>query len=130
MERLQQRIKSAEKPLSAFSELVDVKEPTTVERDALIQRFKFSSEICFKTAKQFLYDKKGIDAASPKGVIRSLRENSILNEEEAIKGIRMVDDRNLTVHTYNEEVALKIQASLKDYYLLLLTIIERMKASI
>ncbi|KIL43429.1 hypothetical protein KP77_31350 [Jeotgalibacillus alimentarius] len=28
----------------------------------------------------------------------------------------MVNDRNLTVHTYNEEVATKIQSNLEVYY--------------
>ncbi|UFU00203.1 nucleotidyltransferase substrate binding protein [Radiobacillus kanasensis] len=128
MERLQQRINSAEKALSSFAELVDLKEPSSVERDALIKRFKFSFEACWKAAKQYLYDIEGIDVASPKGVMRSLRENSILNEDEAIKGIGMVDDRNLTVHAYNKEVAVKIQANLKEYYQLLVSIIERMKS--
>lgn len=95
MERLLERINSAEKALSSFAEHVDLKEPSSVERDAIIQRFKFSFEACWKAAKQYLYDIEGINVASSKGVMRSLRENSILDEDEAVKGIGMVDDRNL-----------------------------------
>jgi nucleotidyltransferase substrate binding protein (TIGR01987 family) len=130
MERLLQRINSAEKALASFSELVVLKKPNSVERDATIQRFEFSFEACWKAAKQYLFDVEGVDVASPKGVIRSLRENNILTEEEAIKGIQMVNDRNLTVHTYNEEVALKIHSSLNVYYELLDSIVEQMKSRI
>ncbi|MBM7570115.1 HI0074 family nucleotidyltransferase substrate-binding subunit [Aquibacillus albus] len=130
MERLQLRINSAEKALASFHELVILTNPNQVERDASIQRFEFSFEACWKAAKQYLYDIEGIDVASPKGVIRSLRENNILTEEEAIQGIQMVNDRNLTVHTYNEEVAIKIHSNLKQYKELLVSIIERMKTKV
>ncbi|MCT2534664.1 nucleotidyltransferase substrate binding protein [Aquibacillus koreensis] len=130
MERLKQRISSAENALASFHELVVLENPNQVERDASIQRFEFSFEACWKAAKQYLYDIEGVDTASPKGVIRNLRENNILSEEETIKGIQMVNDRNLNVHTYNEEVAIKIHAGLKQYYELLVTMIERMKKRI
>ncbi|WP_206659646.1 hypothetical protein [Halobacillus litoralis] len=31
-----------------------------------------------------------------------------MEDEEAVLALEMVNDRNLTVHTYNEEVAIKI----------------------
>ncbi|MDC3418565.1 nucleotidyltransferase substrate binding protein [Aquibacillus salsiterrae] len=66
MERLQQRIISAEKALRSFHELVIIEGPSSVERDASIQRFEFSFEACWKAAKQYLYDLEGIDVASPR----------------------------------------------------------------
>ncbi|MGD7043145.1 nucleotidyltransferase substrate binding protein [Jeotgalibacillus proteolyticus] len=56
---------------------------------------------------------------SPKGVIRSCREVNLLQEDETTLGLKMVNDRNLTVHTYNEEVAMLIQSNLTTYYHLL-----------
>ncbi|MDQ0253418.1 nucleotidyltransferase substrate binding protein (TIGR01987 family) [Evansella vedderi] len=98
-----------------------------MEKDATIQRFEFTFEASWKAAKQYLYDVEGIDIGSPKGVIRSCREVHLLNEEEVILGLNMVNDRNLTVHTYNEEVAVKIHANLKSYYNLLNTWVQRMR---
>jgi uncharacterized protein YutE (UPF0331/DUF86 family) len=40
---------------------------------------------------------------------------NILSEEEARLGIAMADDRNLTVHTYNEELAEQIYSRLANY---------------
>ncbi|MDR9794077.1 HI0074 family nucleotidyltransferase substrate-binding subunit [Aeribacillus sp. FSL K6-2848] len=119
MERLKERIQLALKALRAFQEVLLLENPTEVERDAAIQRFVFSFEACWKAVKQFLYDKEGIDVGSPKGVIRSSREIGILSDEETIIALKMVDDRNLTVHTYNEELAVEIFGNLHKYYQLL-----------
>lgn len=127
MERLYDRIASAEKALKAFEELIVLGQPNAVERDATIQRFKSTFEITWKTAKQYLYDVEGIEVASPKGVIRSCREVNLFNDEETILALNMVNDRNLTIHTYNEEVVVKIHSNLKDYYLLLKNWIGRIK---
>lgn len=127
MERLTQRINSAERALDSLNQLVIIEKPNEIERDAAIQRFEFSFEACWKAAKQFLYDIEGMDIASPKGVIRSLREVNLLSEEDTILGLNMVNDRNLTVHTYNEEVAVKIHSNIKKYYVLLRQIIESIK---
>lgn len=81
MERLQERIQSATKALKTLEELVKIKKPTTIERDAAIQRFEYSFEVCWKAGKQFLFDVEGIDLGSPKGVIRSLRTVGILSKK-------------------------------------------------
>ncbi|WP_181351246.1 nucleotidyltransferase substrate binding protein [Thalassobacillus sp. CUG 92003] len=52
-----------------------------VERDAAIQRFKFSFEASWKAAKEYLYDIEGVDAGSPKSVIRSCKEVHLLEDE-------------------------------------------------
>ncbi|WP_318618018.1 HI0074 family nucleotidyltransferase substrate-binding subunit [Sporosarcina sp. YIM B06819] len=127
MERLQERIVSAKKALASLQKLVVIEQPNDVERDALIQRFEFTFEASWKAAKQYLYDIEGIDIGSPKGVIRGCREITLFDDEEAILALQMVNDRNLTVHTYNEEVAIKIQMNIKTYFPLLSNWILRME---
>ena len=39
----------------------------------------------------------------------------LLTEDQSRLAMVMVDDRNLTVHTYNEELAQRIYANLKGY---------------
>jgi len=128
MERLQQRIKAANRALTSFGQLVVLEQPNDVERDATIQRFEFTYEACWKAAKQFLYDVEGVDVGAPKSVIRSSRQIDLFDEGEAILALNMVNDRNLTVHTYNEEVAIKIHTNIKRYYPLLMSWIERMES--
>ncbi|WP_430788558.1 nucleotidyltransferase substrate binding protein [Virgibacillus flavescens] len=68
-----------------------------------------------------------MDAGSPKSVIRSCREVHLLEDEEAVLALEMVNDRNLIVHTYNEEVAIKIHNNLARFNNLLHKWVERMK---
>lgn len=130
MERLQERIVSAKKALASLQKIVMIEQPNDVERDALIQRFEFTFEASWKVAKQYLYDIEGIDIGSPKGVIRSCREISLFDDEETILALQMANDRNLTVHTYNEEVAIKIHMNIKTYFPLLSNWISRIEKRI
>lgn len=115
MERLNERVAVAEKALAAFQEVMAIANPTLIERDAAIQRFEFTFEAVWKAAKQMLFEVEGIDAGSPKGVIRACREVGLFDEAQAIMALQMADDRNLTVHTYNEALAAEIYGRMKDY---------------
>lgn len=126
MERLRERFESANRALTAFQEVVGKKNPSTIERDAAIQRFEFSFEACWKAGKQFLHDIEGLDVGSPKGAIRSFREVGVFSEDETILGLKMTDDRNLTVHMYNEVLAIEIYGKLLQYYGLLYDWVDRM----
>ncbi|WP_197412037.1 HI0074 family nucleotidyltransferase substrate-binding subunit [Gracilibacillus massiliensis] len=84
-------------------------------RDAAIQRFEFTFEASWKAAKQYLFDIEGLDIGSPKGVIRSSREVGLLSDDETILALKMVDHRNLTVYTYNEELSIEIFQQLTNY---------------
>src|SRR5699024_9361964 len=108
MERLFERLHLANNALNRFGELAEIEKPSTIERDAALQRFEFSLEACWRAGKQFLIDVEGLDIGSPKGVVRSTREVGIFSEEETILALHMIDDRNRTVHTYNEKLAMEI----------------------
>lgn len=90
-------------------------QPNSIERDASIQRFKFTFEAVWKAAKQWLYDVEGLDVGSPKSVIRTFREIGLFDEETTVLALQMVNDRNLTVHTYNEAFANEIYSKLTLY---------------
>ena len=60
-------------------------------------------------------EKEVIIANSPKSCFRETFSIGYLNEEETIRFLEMTDKRNATSHTYKEEVAEAIYASLKEY---------------
>ena len=128
MERLYERLNTAEKALMRFAEAMAVINPNDLERDATIQRFEFTFEALWKAAKLFLLVHEGIDAASPKSVIRACRESGILTEQEAGQALIMADDRNLTVHMYNEPLAVEIYSRLRVHYPLMCQWLAAMKA--
>ncbi|MBR3623797.1 MAG: HI0074 family nucleotidyltransferase substrate-binding subunit [Selenomonadaceae bacterium] len=108
-------MESAGKAVDRLSELVAHEELSQVEKDAVIQRFEFCYELMWKCGKDYLAGYHGLYEASPKKVIRKLREVSLLNDEETEKALKMADDRNLIAHTYDEELANKLIKKIYDY---------------
>lgn len=86
--------------------------PSELERDGLIQRFEYSVELCWKTAKKILL-LHGISADSPKNVFREMGQLGWLDDVE--NWIDYIDKRNETSHTYNEEVAQRIFSVIKPF---------------
>jgi nucleotidyltransferase substrate binding protein (TIGR01987 family) len=84
-------------------------------RDAAIQRFEYTFEATWKAAQIYLREVEGLEVGSPKGVVRLSLQVGVLDESEARLALAMVDDRNLTVHAYNEAIAEAIAQRLAEY---------------
>ncbi len=130
MERLKARLATAQRALGTFEELTGLASPTRVERDAAIQRFEYTFEACWKAAQRYLLVVEGLSVGAPKGCVRACREVGLLADAQAVLGLEMVDDRNLTVHTYNEAVAEQIFRNLDRYAKLLAHWLSVMEARI
>lgn len=115
MERLKERLVSATQAFATLEELVALPHPSRVERDAAIQRFAYTFEACWKAAQRYLLVIEGVNAGSPKACIRACRDAGLFSDEQAVVGLEMSDDRNLTAHTYNELVAEGIHRNLPRY---------------
>jgi nucleotidyltransferase substrate binding protein (TIGR01987 family) len=119
VERLKEKLAAAKRAVSRLQEALQVPNPGDMERDAIIQRFEFSFEAVWKAAQSYLRVVEGLDIASPKGVVRAFREVGLFTEADALQVLKMTDDRNLTVHTYNEPLAVAIYERIPGHYLLL-----------
>ena len=115
MERLRKRVDTAKRALKTLQELLEVENPTIVERDAVIQRFEYTFEALWKTGKLFLREIEGLEIGSPKGVIRGFLQIGMFTEDQTALALTMVDDLNLTSHTYNEGLAEQIYDQVGDY---------------
>lgn len=127
MGSLKERLEAASKAVQTLAELIHLERVNPIERDATIQRFEYSFETVWKAAKHYLREHEGIDVASPKGVIRACREIGLLNDKETEQALVMADDRNLTVHTYNDRLAQEIYLRIKGHYPLLETWLGRLQ---
>ena len=130
MERLKERLALAQRALSTLQELLLLAHPSRVERDAAIQRFEYTCEAVWKTAQRYLLLVEGVSTGSPKGSIRACRDVGLFSDDQAVVGLEMIDDRNLTVHTYNETVAEDIYSNLPRYADLLAAWLTAMEARI
>lgn len=122
MEKINLLLINYKKALITFDEIL--KESfSIIVRDAAIQRFEYTFEIFWKLLKEYLKEYEGVICDSPKSCIReAFKQNLFLNEKETIGALNMVDDRNMTSHTYHENVAQGIYKNLKNYYKLMFKI--------
>ena len=84
-------------------------------RDALIQRFEYSTEAFWKYLKAYLQTEHNLSGNSPREVIRKGLTAKLYSEEMSQELLQMLDDRNLTSHTYVEELAESIADRIPDY---------------
>ena len=127
MGRLKERLEIAGKALATFCELPLDNADDDVVRDAAIQRFEYTFEATWKAAQLLLREREGVEEGSPKGVLRACLRVGLLTEDQVRLALQMADDRNLTVHTYNEELARKIFSRLAGYADLLETWLTSMR---
>lgn len=94
-----------------------------LERDLIeggqIQKFEYSLELFWKTAKTLLYDVHGIEAMSPKMVMKELYRTKYLSEDEYQASLAMINDRNRLSHIYDEESFREIHHQLPNHLQLL-----------
>jgi len=69
----------------------------------------------------------GIECRSPKSCIREFFSAGYLNEEETVILPKMIDDRDLTPHTYREEVAEQLFSKLEKYISQLEKVLSKLK---
>ncbi len=81
-------------------------------RDSAIQRFEFTFELAWK-AVATVAEAQGVDARSPREAFKRAFALGWIDEEDV--WLRMLDDRNRTMHTYNEAVAEEIFKRLPVY---------------
>ena len=85
--------------------------------DATIQRFEFCFELAWKLMKAVLeYD--GIEVNSPRSCIRESWKQGLI--PDAQEWLEMMEKRNLSSHTYNENTAREIYCEVKGRYVVLL----------
>lgn len=68
-------------------------------RDSVIQRFEFSVELAWKTARK----RMGTATTAPKDVIREMAQGGYIQDVDI--WLKAIDMRNLSSHTYKEDLA-------------------------
>lgn len=86
--------------------------PTALVRDACIQRFEFSFELGWKAIQEQLRE-QGQNCQSPKSCLREAFKQGWIEDEKA--GVELLVDRNMTSHTYDENLAKAIYTRLPKH---------------
>jgi len=101
-----------------------LKEPENdVSRDAAIQRFEFCFELAWKAIQERARE-EGLDCQSPKGCLRVAFKASWIEDEQG--WLAMLEDRNQTSHTYDEDLAKAVYRRLSNYLPLLDALVNKL----
>lgn len=108
---MQETLASFKQSLDRFNEILKEKE-SIITRDASIQRFEFTVELAWKSIQKFLREEK-IICRSPKECLKEAFKFGLIEDDPI--WLQMIEDRNLTVHTYDENTAREVYKRLPKY---------------
>ena len=106
--RWKQRFQNFEKAYEVFQRRIDEYEDnqdSEAYQMALIQSFEITIELSWKVLKDYLQN-LGTEVHSPKQVIRQAFQFEVIANGEG--WMEALELRNLTTHTYDDEVAAKV----------------------
>lgn len=113
--RLGEKYSDFSKALSRLEEVLDIEPFDDYIYDAAIQRFEFTYELAWKLLKAFLFFQGIVEANTPRETFKEAFSAGIIIEGST--WIKMLEDRNLTSHTYDEEISKVVYYRIKNNYL-------------
>lgn len=112
MTKPQAQYDDLQKALVRLKEAVMLPGEVTIHQDATIQRFEFTFELSWKLM-QSIEKENDINVYGVKTVMREAAKLGLI--DDPIKWFYFLNQRNLTVHTYKEEIAQIVYQSAKDF---------------
>jgi len=115
--RWHQRFQNFTNSLEALKRAVEIEEPSETEKGGIIQFYEVTFELAWKTLKDYL-EAEGFLLKSPRETIKQAFQMEIIAKGE--EWLEALDDRNLTTHIYDNEVANRVVDNIKNKYFVLL----------
>jgi len=112
-----QRFENFDKSFLLLKDALAINDPSIVEKAGCIQFFETTFELAWKLMKDYL-DFLGYDVKSPRDAIKQSFSIGLI--AEGGNWLDALMDRNLTVHTYHENIASEVYQKIKNDYFLLL----------
>lgn len=84
-----------------------------LEIDGVIQRFEFTFELFWKLLKVYL-ETEGIICRSPKNCMKEAYQLRVIESESV--WLKMLDDRNMSVHIYDKETSREIFDRIREIF--------------
>jgi len=90
--------------------------------DSVIQRFEFCVELAWKVSKKAM----GTTTSAPKDVVREMAQSKLITDVKL--WLTSIDMRNLSSHTYNEDLAEQVYAFAVNFLTELKQLREKLKS--
>ena len=113
--RWQQRFSNFTKAFLQLKKFIDKGDLSELEMQGLVKAFEYTYELAWTTIKDFLEYRGQSDIYGSRDAIRKAFQLGLV--EDGALWMDMLQSRNKTSHTYNEETAREIcRAVTEDYY--------------
>ncbi len=112
--RWKQRFQNFEKALNQLGKFIDKGELNELEEQGLIQSFEYTHELAWNVMKDFLTFEGIQNIIGSRSATREAFNKGLVEEGQI--WMDMIESRNESVHTYNEETADKIANKIKKIY--------------
>ena len=119
--RWQQRFSNYRKALVKLNQAVEllsehIERKNTVDellQEGLIQRFEYTHELAWKVMKDYAEYQGYTDICGSRDAIRKALEMNLIDDK---RWMNTIEDRNLTVHNYDNEIASEIYDNIMNIY--------------
>lgn len=117
MDKFQIKLNNYKNALQRLHEAIEQNKERDNEvlRDGAIQRFEFTTELAWKTLREYLLSMEVSDINTPRAVLKEAFANNLINEEE--KWITILRDRNSTSHIYDSEEAEEVYGRIAQVHI-------------
>lgn len=116
--RWKQRFQNYDKALNYLELALKIENPDIVQKAGIIQFFEMSFELVWNVVKDFLEDQGFTDVKTPRAALKKGFEiNLISNGHEWME---LLQDRNLSAHTYDEQKVTDLEQLIHHKYFPLL----------
>ncbi|MFN5856086.1 MAG: nucleotidyltransferase substrate binding protein [Pseudanabaenaceae cyanobacterium] len=112
-----QRFSNFERSFLLLQDSLKIEQLSVLERAGLIQFFEMTFELSWKLLKDY-EETEGLIVKTPREAIKQAFQSGLIaNGHDWIDALQ---DRNLTAHTYNEAIAITVEAKIRGRYFQLL----------
>jgi nucleotidyltransferase substrate binding protein (TIGR01987 family) len=112
--RWQQRLHNFNKAMSHLETALQIEQPDLLQTAGIIQFFEISFELAWKILKDYLEEQGFQDVKSPRAALKKAFEIGLISQGQ--EWLELLEDRNRTVHTYDEETATEIETLISEKY--------------
>lgn len=124
--RWKQRLQNFKRANLLLQSSLTVSNPSQLERAGIIQFYEMAFELSWKTLKDYLLD-QGYETNSPRQAIKQGFQSNIISDGHG--WIKALEDRNLTVHTYDENKAIEVENDIRALYApLIMSLVQRLES--
>ncbi len=112
--RWKQRFNNFEKALQNLDAALEVEHPDILQKAGIIQFFEMTFELSWKLLKDYLESQGFTSIQSPRAAIKKAYETALIDDGH--EWLQMLENRNLTSHTSDEETANEVVEAIHGSY--------------